>query len=1187
MEHDDEVGEENSTGPIEAAPGPRRSTFTPPTAPQPFPLQEPGSTDDDALADALAADLERIASGPITIVTPETVVPPGPAAAAVVPPPAPAPAPASAPESSPAEPVSWQPPIESTPAETAPAPSPEPQGYTPSAYSAPAWSGFPAPDPAQAVPLPDRPPVRKSLPDEELSRWVAEASNEPGGTLDVIEQLQSQMKLREEEAREFRAWEDRMRSLGTPEALGAVDEARPQFSGVLPEVPAAPATGSFMLPESPVADWPAPDFAEEARVDSSASAPAPAAAPAESAPSSPAAPAAPAADPFAPWAPPVAPEFSAPAAPAGQPSPEPASEPAAAVPELVSEPEPAAPEPASEPEPAAPETEPAPAAPDRPLPAWDVPAPSPSWSPPPEWEAPTDAPAETGPVPLIEPRTGADALAHAPAPAAGTRAPFDWSPTGPVDVPSVFPAEVPAAPIQAGPIQSAPSGTPPDDAAPADTPDAVQDADTPGDDDARDDAVVVPILEPDDEQAAHTQTQPELTVEPLPDTGPAPASPPPLIEPTGFGGPPLLPSQTKSAAAFSFDAALAGPPPSEDDDDDDPAPGARAFDWTSPGPPTQAAAPTLDSPLAEEPPLHPDPEPASAAPEALFIEPMPFAAGEPVPTDTGSITVVDQAYEEELDDDVDETDRAFESILGPVSVDTAGIAALNGSISPPSGPISTVRIREDEQVLFDDEPVRQPVFSIEDSDLEPTPVDHRVGRAARLFWLWFAANSSILSLGLGAAVFAVGMSLRQSIVGILAGVALSFIPLGLTTLAGKRSGQPTMVVSRASFGLIGNVLPAIVALITRLFWGAVLLWLLGSSVAVVIVGARLDGSLGERGILLVSLAGAFLIAVLVAFAGYPMVARIQLVLSIISGILVVGLIVMTYQYIDIPQALTAPDGPWLLSVTGAVLVFSFVGLVWANSGADLARYQRTDSSGASSMLWATFGTAVPSFLLIAYGALLAASDKGIASGFLLSPLDTLALMLPSWYPVPLIAATALSLLSGIILSLYSGGFALQSIGVRVKRQWSIVIVAVLLGGLALVLGFGVSGGINELFRDAATTLAVPTAAWAGIFAAETMIRNRRFEGQSLVRRGGVYADVRWVNLIGLILITAIGYGLTTATISWLSWQGYGFPLLGVPLDSDLAGTDLGVLVALLLGLLLPIVAGIPAIRKQESLRAPD
>lgn len=565
--------------------------------------------------------------------------------------------------------------------------------------------------------------------------------------------------------------------------------------------------------------------------------------------------------------------------------------------------------------------------------------------------------------------------------------------------------------------------------------------------------------------------------------------------------------------------------------------------------------------------VHPETEqnvPVSA--EGFFVEPAPFSASEGVPLDTDSISVIDQAYEEEIDDDVDDTDR---------------VTAL---ISPPSGPISTVRVPEDEVVLLEKDEVRHRVFSIEPSGLEPTPLDQRIGRSARLFWLWFASNSTIVSLGLGASIFALGMSLRQSVVAVLAGVALSFIPLGLSTLAGKRSGQPTMVVSRASFGVLGNVVPSILALITRVFWGAVLLWLLASGLTVVLVGAELAGPLSESAVLVISLGAAFGLAVLVAFAGYPLIARIQLISSVISAALIVGLIVLTIGYVDLPTALTTPDGSWILTVTGAVLVFSVLGLVWATSGADLARYQRPYSSGAASMLWATFGATLPAFTLIAYGALLAASDKGIASGFVLSPLDTLALMLPTWYPVPLIAATALSLLSGVVITLYSGGFALQAIGVRLRRQWSTLIAAVLLGLVALVITFAVAGGIYELLRDLATTLAVPTAAWAGIFAAEMMIRNRRFESASLTSRGGVYADVRWGNFIGLFVISAIGLGLTSATVTWLGWQGYLFTLLGVPLDSELAGTDLGVLVALGLGILLPIVIGIPAIRRQEETR---
>ncbi len=625
-------------------------------------------------------------------------------------------------------------------------------------------------------------------------------------------------------------------------------------------------------------------------------------------------------------------------------------------------------------------------------------------------------------------------------------------------------------------------------------------------------------------------------------------APPPLVEPPPLGVQPVVPM-----------------PPFETDDivvaeviEDD-------FGQVTTEPPPFSFEDLLSGSGAEESRAEPEQEnPLGAA--GLFVEPAPFSASEGVPLDTDSISVIDQAFEEEIDDDVDDTDR---------------VTAL---ISPPSGPISTVRVPEDEVVLLERDEVRHRVFSIERSGLEPTPLDQRIGRSARLFWLWFASNSTIVSLGLGASIFALGMSLRQSIVAVLAGVALSFIPLGLSTLAGKRSGQPTMVVSRASFGVVGNVVPSILALITRVFWGAVLLWLLASGVTVVLVGAELAGSLTESLVLVISLGASFVLAVLIAFAGYPMIARIQLISSVISAALIVGLIVLTIGYVDVPTALTTPDGSWILTVTGAVLVFSVLGLVWATSGADLARYQRSYSSGAASMLWATFGATLPAFTLIAYGALLAASDKGIASGFVLSPLDTLALMLPSWYPVPLIAATALSLLSGVVITLYSGGFALQAIGVRVHRQWSTLIAAVLLGLVALVLTFAVTGGIYELLRDLATTLAVPTAAWAGIFAAEMMIRNRRFESASLTSRGGVYADVRWGNFIGLFVISGIGFGLTSATVTWLGWQGYLFSLLGVPLGSELAGTDLGVLVALGLGILLPIVIGIPAIRRQEETR---
>ena len=486
--------------------------------------------------------------------------------------------------------------------------------------------------------------------------------------------------------------------------------------------------------------------------------------------------------------------------------------------------------------------------------------------------------------------------------------------------------------------------------------------------------------------------------------------------------------------------------------------------------------------------------------------------------------------------------------------------------------------------VFEADAVSPPAFAPESSGSNPTPLDQRVGRASRLFWLWFAANSSVVSLAFGGAIFSLGMSLRQAVVATFIGVAISFLPLGLGTLAGKWSGQPVMVVSRATFGHLGNILPASVALLSRLFWGAVLLWMIAAATARILVGAKLAGSLTELQVMVIVMAVGFLLALVVAYFGYALFAQIQLVLGILSAVLITFLVVITWPAVDLATALTVRDGPVILVVTGVVLVFSFVGLVWANSSGDLARYQRPSSSGGASMLWASFGTTLPAFLLIGYGAVLAASSAATARGLDSSPIDTIAGLLPSWYPVPLIAATALSLLSGVVLSIYSGGFALGAMGLKVTRSGATVIVGVAVFAVAIALGFTVSS-VVVVFRDLATTLAVPVAAWAGIFSAEMILRRRRFDTRSLLARGGIYPDVNWLNLAMLVAASVIGLGFTSATVAGLRWEGYLFTVVGVPLSSTLGDTDLGVLVSLALGLLTPLVAGISTIRRQERRQA--
>ena len=658
---------------------------------------------------------------------------------------------------------------------------------------------------------------------------------------------------------------------------------------------------------------------------------------------------------------------------------------------------------------------------------------------------------------------------------------------------------------------------------------------------------------------------PPAAPEPEWEAAPPPTfDPPPLVEPPAFGE---IPSAPPEQAPPTEGAVYVEPtvlPPAQRE--------VRLED-------VQGLPPPIGMQAAPIPPYDPN---APIAPLDPTVAPplSPAEFGGPYATPVAPAGFPPPPLEND-DDAVDQIDRVFGADALPVTA-----PGNDDLFAPPSQPIATQRLREGDPALVGEKPENHPVFLVETAGADPTALDLRAGRAGRVFWLWFAVNSSIISMALGAVLFTLGMSLRQAIVATLAGVALSCLPLGLGTLAGKWSGQPTMVVSRATFGHLGNVIPALVALLVRVFWGGALLWLLAISSAGLVVFAGLDAGLGEATWTYVILGIGFVIALVIAIFGYGFVARLQLIASILSGLLIAGLIVMTYPRLNVEAALATGDGAWTLVIGGTVIVFSFVGLAWVQASSDLARYQRPSSSGAATMLWATLGAVLPPFVLISWGAMLAASDPVIATGLAAAPLETISRMLPLWYPAPVLAAAGLGLISGIVLTMYSGGFALQALGLRMPRFAAVIVAALLVAGISAAL-FLLAADVTVIVRDIATTLAVPVAAWAGIFAAEMMIRTRQFDNAGLLAPGGVYPRVRVVNFLAFLLLTGVGFGLSSATFPGLTWQGFIWPLIGVAAEDPLATSDVGVLVALVLGIIVPLATAIPAIRRQEmdSLKA--
>ena len=99
---------------------------------------------------------------------------------------------------------------------------------------------------------------------------------------------------------------------------------------------------------------------------------------------------------------------------------------------------------------------------------------------------------------------------------------------------------------------------------------------------------------------------------------------------------------------------------------------------------------------------------------------------------------------------------------------------------------------------------------LETRGIEPVPENECNGNPLQLFWVWFAANISILGLPLGATLVAFHqLAIWQVILVALIGAAGSFAVVGVISIAGRRGRAPSLTLSRAIFGVRGNIGPTL------------------------------------------------------------------------------------------------------------------------------------------------------------------------------------------------------------------------------------------------------------------------------------------------------------------------------------------------------------------------------------------
>ncbi|MGO3845030.1 purine-cytosine permease family protein [Agrococcus casei] len=470
---------------------------------------------------------------------------------------------------------------------------------------------------------------------------------------------------------------------------------------------------------------------------------------------------------------------------------------------------------------------------------------------------------------------------------------------------------------------------------------------------------------------------------------------------------------------------------------------------------------------------------------------------------------------------------------------------------------------------------------IEKTGIEIVPESQRTAKPSDLFWPWFAANVSVFGMSYGSFILGFGISFWQATAVAVVGIVVSFLLCGLIAIAGKRGSAPTMVLSRAAFGVHGQKVPGIVSWLTSIGWETFLAIMAVLATSTVLAQLGFDG-----GVLLMIIATVVVAALIVVASvlGYHTIMRMQSILTWITGAVTVLYAVLAIPHIDFAAVMALETGSTGQVIGALVMVMTGFGLGWINIAADWSRYQKRSTPDSRIVLWNTIGGSVAPVVLVVLGLLLAGSDPALSAAIEVDPVGALATILPVWVLVPFLLTAVLALVSGAVLGIYSSGLTLLSLGIRIPRPAAAAIDGLILTAGTIWVVFFATDFLGP-FQSFLITLGVPLASWAGILIADILTRRRDYDEEALFDARGRYGSWDWVSIGTMVAASAVGWGLVVNMFAdaaaWNNWQGYLLGIVGGR-EGDWAYANLGVFFALVFSFVVTWFARRGRIRKQEQ-----
>jgi NCS1 family nucleobase:cation symporter-1 len=120
--------------------------------------------------------------------------------------------------------------------------------------------------------------------------------------------------------------------------------------------------------------------------------------------------------------------------------------------------------------------------------------------------------------------------------------------------------------------------------------------------------------------------------------------------------------------------------------------------------------------------------------------------------------------------------------------------------------------------------------SLYNKDLAPIPADRRTWSTYNYAALWISMSVNIPTYMLASGMIAGGMNWKQALFTVFLGNLLVLVPMLLNAHAGAQYGIPFPVFARASFGVLGANVPAVLRALVACGWFGIQTWIGGEAI---------------------------------------------------------------------------------------------------------------------------------------------------------------------------------------------------------------------------------------------------------------------------------------------------------------------------------------------------------------------